>query len=74
MCRGIFGLFSFFLYYHLFVGFRHIFASNCIKWGFDIKALSELLGHSNVEITLNLYVHSSFEQKRVYMNQVSLNF
>ena len=57
-----------------FHALRHIFASNCIKWGFDIKALSELLGHSNVEITLNLYVHSSFDQKRAYMNQVSLNF
>ena len=57
-----------------FHALRHIFASNCIKWGFDVKALSELLGHSNVEITLNLYVHSSFDQKRAYMNQVSLNF
>ena len=52
----------------------HMFASNCIRWGFDIKALSELLGHSNVQITLNLYVHSSFEQKKAYMNHVSLNF
>ena len=57
-----------------FHALRHIFASNCIRWGFDVKALSELLGHSNVEITLNLYVHSSFDQKRAYMNQVSLNF
>ncbi|MCM1227681.1 MAG: site-specific integrase [Clostridium sp.] len=57
-----------------FHSLRHIFASNCIKWGFDVKALSELLGHSSVEITLNLYVHSSFEQKRAYMKQVSMNF
>lgn len=57
-----------------FHSLRHIFASNCIKWGFDVKALSELLGHSSVEITLNLYVHSSFEQKRTYMKQVSMNF
>ena len=30
----------------------------------DVKTLSELLGRSSVEITLNRHVHSSFEQKR----------
>ena len=34
-----------------FHALRHIFATNCIKLGFDVKALSELLGHSSVEIT-----------------------
>ncbi len=53
---------------------RHMFASNCIKWGFDVKTLSELLGHNSVEITLNLYVHSSFERKRSYMKRVKFNF
>ena len=57
-----------------FHALRHIFATNCIKWGFDIKTLSELLGHSSVEITLNRYVHSDFEQKRACMKQVNLNF
>lgn len=57
-----------------FHALRHGFASRCVKLGFDIKALSELLGHSNVEITLNRYVHSSFEQKRDYMSRVNLNF
>ncbi|MCD7891557.1 MAG: site-specific integrase [Ruminococcus sp.] len=52
---------------------RHMFASNCIKLGFDVKALSEILEHSNVEITLNRYVHSSFSQKQVYMSRVQLN-
>lgn len=46
-----------------FHALRHIFASTCVKLGFDVKALSELLGHSTVELTLNRYVHSSFEQK-----------
>jgi len=44
-----------------FHALRHIFASSCVKLGFDIKSLSELLGHSSVEITLNRYVHSSFD-------------
>lgn len=43
---------------------RHTFATRCIEAGVDIKSLSEMLGHSNVNITLNRYVHSSFEQKR----------
>ncbi len=53
-----------------FHALRHMFASNCIKLGFDVKALSEILGHSSVEITLNRYVHSSFEQKIEYMNRL----
>ena len=57
-----------------FHSLRHIFATTCIKLGFDVKTLSELLGHSKVEITLNRYVHSSFEQKREYMERLSLNF
>ena len=57
-----------------FHALRHMFASNCVKLGFDVKALSELLGHSSVEITLNRYVHSSFEQKREYMKRLNLAF
>ena len=37
----------------------------------DVKSLSEILGHSNVQITLNRYVHSSMEQKVEYMKSVS---
>lgn len=56
-----------------FHALRHMFASNCINLGFDVKALSEILGHSSVEITLNRYVHSSFEQKIEYMSRVKLS-
>lgn len=47
---------------------RHSFATRCIQLEFDIKSLSEILGHSNVSITLNRYVHSSMTQKRKFMN------
>lgn len=57
-----------------FHALRHMFASNCVKLGFDVKALSEILGHSSVEITLNRYVHSSFEQKQAYMGRLKLAF
>lgn len=50
---------------------RHTFATRCVELGFDIKTLSELLGHSNVNITLNRYVHPSFELKKENMQRLS---
>jgi len=49
---------------------RHMFATNCVKLGFDAKTLSELLGHSSVETTLNRYVHSSMERKAACMELI----
>lgn len=43
---------------------RHTFATRCIEVGFDVKSLSEILGHANVSITLNRYVHPSMELKQ----------
>lgn len=51
---------------------RHMFATNCIRAGFDVKTLSEILGHAAVETTLNRYVHSSMERKTQCMNLLSL--
>ena len=50
---------------------RHMFATRCISLGFDVKTLSEILGHSSVEMTLNRYVHSSLERKRQCMSLLS---
>ena len=49
---------------------RHTFATRCIALGFDIKTLSEILGHSNVNITLNRYVHPTFDMKRSNMDKL----
>ena len=51
---------------------RHTFATRCIESGFDVKSLSEILGHGSVNITLNRYVHSSIEQKRKNMGKLHL--
>ena len=51
---------------------RHSFATECVKLEFDIKSLSEILGHSNVTMTLNRYVHSSIEMKRKFMNLLKI--
>ena len=47
---------------------RHTFATRSIELGFDVKALSEILGHASVAITLNRYVHPSMETKQTNMN------
>lgn len=53
---------------------RHTFATNCVDSGMDIKSLSEILGHSNVQITLNRYVHPSIDTKRKYLNALSADY
>lgn len=51
---------------------RHTFATRCVEVGFEIKSLSEILGHSNTTITLERYVHSSMELKRDNMNKLAM--
>lgn len=53
-----------------FHNLRHSFATNCISCGIDIKTLSELLGHSNISTTMNLYVHPTIEYKREQINKI----
>ena len=53
------------IHYH---ALRHKFSTSAIELGFDVKTLSEILGHSSVELTMRLYVHSSFERKRACMD------
>ena len=49
---------------------RHTFATRCVESGFEIKSLSEILGHASVNITLNRYVHSSLELKKKNMKKM----
>lgn len=51
---------------------RHTFATRCVEVGFELKSLSEILGHSNTTITLERYVHSPMELKRDNMNKLSM--
>ena len=53
-----------------FHALRHTFATRCVEAGFDIKSLSEILGHTDVKTTLNKYVHSSYEQKQKNMERL----
>ena len=49
---------------------RHTFATRCIEAGFEIKALSEVMGHANASITINRYVHCSMDLKWKNMEKV----
>ena len=43
---------------------RHTFATRCIEAGMQPKTLQKILGHSNISITMNLYVHVMEDQKQ----------
>ena len=55
---------------YTFHSLRHTFATRCVELGFDIKSLSEILGHSNISTTLSLYVHPTFQQKQNQMEKL----
>lgn len=53
-----------------FHGLRHTFATRCIESNGDYKTVSVLLGHSNINTTLNLYVHPNKDQKKKLINKM----
>ena len=54
-----------------FHALRHTFATRCAELGFDVKSLSEILGHATVNITMNRYVHPTYEMKKKNMQKLS---
>ena len=56
--------------YYNFHILRHTFATDCININMDVKSLSRILGHSNVNITLNKYVHPSFKKAKLYLEKI----
>lgn len=54
-----------------FHALRHTFSTRALEVGMDFKTLSEILGHSTVAITLDLYVHSLDEHKRAQMDKLN---
>lgn len=50
---------------------RHTFATRCVELGFDVKSLSELLGHSTITMTMDRYVHPTMDHKRLQLQRLS---
>ncbi len=42
---------------------RHTFATKLFQNGVDAKVISDLLGHSDISVTYNIYTHVIKEQK-----------
>ncbi len=55
-----------------FHALRHTFATRWIECGMDVKSLSEVLGHAGVQITLDIYVHSSDTLKREAIEKLEI--
>lgn len=49
---------------------RHTFATRCIEGGMRPKTLQIILGHSNVGITMNLYVHVTEDEKAKELQRI----
>lgn len=50
---------------------RHTFATRCIEAGMMPKTLQKILGHSNIGITMNLYVHITEDEKHKEIDLVA---
>lgn len=55
-----------------FHALRHTFATRLIENGADYKTVSSILGHSSINMTLNLYVHPQLSQQRSVVEMFSL--
>ena len=53
---------------HNYHKLRQTFATNSAEKGFNVKALSAVLGHSSVTLTLNRYIHHDHTYERRLMN------
>ena len=53
-----------------FHSLRHTFATRALENKMDIKTLSEILGHSDITTTLNIYTHSLIQHKKQAMRKI----
>ncbi len=49
---------------------RHTFATRCIEGGMKPKTLQMLLGHSDMRVTMGLYVHITEDEKFKEMHEI----
>jgi integrase len=56
-----------------FHALRHTFATRCVEAGANIAAISSLLGHSSIKLTLDTYTSSFIEEQRAVIEKFSEN-
>lgn len=49
--------------------YRHSFATELLNVSDNYKAITEIMGHSKIEITQNIYRHASIEDKADIVNK-----
>ena len=49
---------------------RHTFATRCIEAGMRPKTLQEILGHANISVTMDLYVHVTDDERATEMKKL----
>ncbi len=48
---------------------RHTFATRCIESGMKPKTLQKILGHANITMMMDLYVHVTEDEKETEMQK-----
>lgn len=51
---------------------RHTFGSTLLRNGVNIEVISKLMGHANISITYNKYIHSIKEEEAKAMNMIKI--
>lgn len=51
--------------------FRDTFATRCVESGMNVKTLQEILGHTDIQMTLGLYAHVMEDQKQEQLKAVN---
>ena len=51
---------------------RHTFGSTLLRNGINIEVISKLMGHANITVTYNKYIHSIKEEEAKAMNMIKV--
>ena len=47
--------------------YRHTFCTNMVNAGMDVKVLQYIMGHSEIDVTLNIYTHMNYDRAAAQM-------